>query len=257
MLSILEAILLGIIQGITEWLPVSSSGHLLLIQHVLGLEVPYAYDLLLHVGTMLVIILVFWKEIYTIMIDFLTGKLNSYHGRMGMLILIGLIPGVLIGLMLYFVARSYFGNLIFLAICFLLMGVFLIFSRRKAYKLHLTMRESVVMGVAQGIAYLPGISRSGSMLGTSQYLGVKKQEALLFTFAIAIPAITGAMLFDLNALQQSGIGIPAMLAGFAAAVITGYLSLRLLIKIFIGEALHYFGYYLLAVAVLTFALAIA
>lgn len=262
-----QAVVLGIVQGLTEFLPVSSSGHLVLFQNLFGMKEPMlAFDIAVHGGTLLAILFFFYKDILDILKDFsdsfrrsffkkpaFTASLQRPHGGLWVCILITLIPTGILAVCFKHLFETAFSNLLFVAMAWFVMGILLILSERfqKGQKdlsaIHYG--DALWIGLAQGIALLPGISRSGSTILAGMLLGIKKEGAAKFSFLISIPAVAGAILMDLKKGIQyfSANGIP-VLAGFLAAAITGYLVIRWLMILIRQGRFFLFGYYCIAVS---------
>ena len=187
MLTLFQAVILGLIQGITEWLPVSSSGHLVIFQHLFGLQIPVFFDVLLHVGTLAVVFVVFWRDILEIIKAILKLDFKSEYGRLFIFILLGSIPTALIGLIFHEILVSFFSNLLVVAIGLIITGTLLFFCERKLGKKELTEKDSLLIGLVQGLAIIPGISRSGSTIGTGLLLGIDRDKVTRFSFLLSIP----------------------------------------------------------------------
>lgn len=241
-MSLLEAIFLGIVQGLTEWLPVSSSGHLVLIQQVLKLNPPLIFDAMLHVGTLIVTILVFFKDIVKILKRFVKLDFKSQYGRLGLLIIVGAIPTGIIGLVFRRFLESLFYNLLAVAIGFMVSGLILLSTRHSAGSRELSLWDSVLIGIAQGIAIAPGISRSGSTIGVGILRGIKKEVAVKYAFLISIPAILGATLVEMKTLVWE-IDLVTILVGMGVSMAVGFLSFKTLLRIVKSGNLYKFAYY--------------
>lgn len=250
MLTILNSIFLGIIQGMTEWFPVSSSGHLALFQELLGISVPVAFDVWLHFATLIVILLFFWKDITKIAMAVLTLKTNTAEFKLAMYIITAAILTSLIVFPLKDKFEATFSNLLIIGISFMITGLLLMFTKNKKGISRISLKSSVIIGIAQGIAFLPGISRSGSTIATALILGTKKEEAFRFSFLIAIPAILGSSLLKIPELASSGISLTILAAGFVSAFLIGFVSLFMLKKIISKNKFHYFAYYCFAIGII-------
>ncbi|MBW2977500.1 undecaprenyl-diphosphate phosphatase [Candidatus Woesearchaeota archaeon] len=237
-MNLIEAIILAIIQGITEWLPVSSSGHLAILEHFFGIQENIAYDVLLHFATLLVILFVFRKRI----IEYI--KTPKYW----LFIIIGTIPIVIVGFLIEPYIQSIFNSMLTVGIMLLITATLLHFADKTNKKQPLNNKKSLVVGLFQALAIMPGISRSGSTISSAKFLGISKKEAVEFSFILAIPAILGATILKINEIK-AGININ-MIIGFIIAVIISYFFLNLLIKIVQKNKLKYFSYYCLVVGLL-------
>jgi undecaprenyl-diphosphatase len=240
-MTLLQGALLGIIQGLTEFLPISSSGHLTLGQYFLGLgQVPLSFDVLLHMGTLLAILIFFHRELST-----LSRRYLSY-------ILLGTIPAVVIGLLLEPYIETYLKTLPSVAIGLAVTGSILLSTRLLQKKSEsLTPRKSLLIGLAQALAIIPGISRSGATVSAGLYANLNPAQAFTFSFLLSIPAVVGAMVLEAVKLHDTtALFTTPAIAGFFTAVITGLMALKLLNLLIYHAKLHLFGYYCLAISFL-------
>ena len=250
MVGILEALLLGIIQGITEWLPVSSSGHLALAQNFLKIEQPVVLDLWLHVATLLVVFLIFHKELLNVIKGFFTFNPKNRDFMLAVYLIIGsLITGV-IGVIFNDFFVNAFENLRIIGIGFLITAGFLFFSKHGKNNKSLNLVDAVVVGLVQGLSILPGVSRSGSTISSGLIFNARREEIAVFSFLLAVPAILGGFVFQFN---QSGftIAIVPLVIGFLASFVFGYASLKWLLKVIYHGKFHYFGWYVLILGIIT------
>jgi undecaprenyl-diphosphatase len=234
-MNLIEAVILGIIQGITEWLPVSSSGHLAIAEHFFGLKENLAYDVLLHFVTLFVIAFVFRKKIIEVV------KNPRYWG----FVVIGTIPVVIVGFLIEPYIQGIFSSMLIVGIMLLITAAFLHFADNMNKKEKLDNKRSLVVGLFQALAIMPGISRSGSTISGAKFLGIDKKEAVEFSFMLAIPAILGATILKIEDIA-AGINTN-MVIGSIAAMIVSYFCLNLLIKVVQKNKLKYFSWYCLAV----------
>ncbi|MFH0885251.1 MAG: undecaprenyl-diphosphate phosphatase [Candidatus Micrarchaeota archaeon] len=248
-MELAQALLLGLIQGITEWLPVSSSGHLALAQHFFGIEASVAFDIILHLGTLLAVIAYYRNDLLALGSGLLARDEKSI--RLAGLILLSSIPTAIIGFSLRDFFESMFGSPVAIACALAITGLFLIVaSRFKTGGALIGARSALLIGLAQGIAVAPGISRSGSTIGTALILGVEREEAARFSFLAAIIPILGAALLEGRHALDGGIDVVPVAVGFLVAAIAGYLSIAILIRLLKESRLQWFGYYCIALAVL-------
>ena len=243
-MNILESIFLGIIQGITEWLPISSSGHLVIFQQFMNLEVPLFFDVLLHFATLIVIFIVFWKDIVKILKAF--PSYTTPYGKMGWYIIIGSIPIGLVGFFLRDWVAGLFTSVKAVGFALLFTALLLFFSERFPGKRKLRWYDSIIIGLVQAVALIPGVSRSGTTISTGMMLGLEKKQVATFSFLLVIPAIIGATIleFSVSAFEFNYI------FGFLAAIVVGYLSLKWLLKLIVKNKFHYFGWYCLVLGLL-------
>jgi len=256
-LTPIEAILLGVIQGLTEWFPVSSSGHLAVIQVIMGVKAGLPFNILLHLGTLSVIIVKFRNELYQIAINLAEGNLNSEACRRGLLIVSGSIPTAILGAVFYEPLRSSYENLFVIGTAFTVSGLALHLTRSQTRKRRRTIEflDSILIGVAQGISIIPGISRSGLTISTGILIGLKREEAFKYSFLLAIPAVLGAAFFEATNQSLTQIDWNVSLLGFIVATIVGYTSISLLWTFLQRDQLHYFKYYCWFASIITISIA--
>lgn len=269
MIDTIQAIALGVIQGLTEYLPVSSSGHLVIAHHLFGLSEPAVFfDVILHIGTLLAVIWFYRDSIISI----ITGSVKAVQeGGLGVLarpgdnpslhyaalIIAGTIPTGLIGVLFKDQLEGLFASVFWTGVSFIVNGLMLLTvvwaKDRERGVVTLKWWEAVAIGVAQGVAIIPAISRSGATITLALFMGVKKELAAEFSFLLSVPAITGALILKLK--HYDGVYSTLSLGlGFLASLITGYLCLVLLVALMKQGKFSWFGYYCLAVgaAVLMF-----
>ncbi|NTV23560.1 MAG: undecaprenyl-diphosphate phosphatase [Nanoarchaeota archaeon] len=248
MVSVLQAIILGILQGVTEWLPISSSGHLVIFQTILGVEQPIALDVALHFASLFVIVIFFRKRIAELCKKLL--KFDRASMRYTAWLLIATLPVAAVGLLYKDVIESAFTSPRTVGAGLLFTGFLLLASRIRFMTGKLDTFKASIIGVFQAIAVFPGISRSGSTIASGLMLGVKREEAAEFSFLLAFPAILGASILEYEAVLHSP-DILALGAGMAVTIITGLITLPILMGIIKKDHFHYFGIYCLAVGILT------
>lgn len=220
-MNLAQSLLLGLVQGLTEFLPISSTAHLVAAQNFLGLtEPPVAFDIVIHLATALVTIIVLWSAI---------KKLNWPMIR---LIIVATIPTGILGLYFNRWNELIFGSLLFTAITLIINGLILLLPKLfKARNKNLNNQSAATIGIAQGLAVLPGISRSGSTIVTGLLLGLKPKDAYDFSFLISLPAIAAAQLLQIDDLRLAGSDLSNYIVGFVAAGISGYFALLWLRRI--------------------------
>lgn len=255
-MSILQAIILGVIQGLTEFLPVSSSGHLELTKTILGdTSVPEESMLMtvvLHGATALSTIVVFRKDIAEILKGLFQFKANNEF-QFSLKIVLSMIPAALVGVLLDEQIEQFFGGKIMLVGAMLVLTAVLLILADKAKntKKDVSISNAIIIGVAQAIAILPGISRSGATISTSVLLGVDRDKAARFSFLMVVPLIMGKMAKDVldGAFSNISDGTMAYVVGFIAAFVTGILACTWMIKLVKKAQLKYFAFYCLVVGV--------
>ncbi len=259
MLFNLQAILLGIIQGVTEFIPVSSSGHLVLANYFIGFELQdITFEILLHVGTLFSVIIYFRKDIARLLSALVHYRDKSLekvrHRRVVWFLAVGtIVTGILGFIMKGFVERIFYEPL-FTAFMLLITGTIIFISdyiKPKKLEMHETGKvKAAIIGIAQAFAILPGISRSGSTIATSMFVGLKREDAARFSFLLSIPAITGATLFELRSFASvQSYHVPGYILGTVAAFIAGYLVIALLLELIRKRRLKIFSFYCWTVAI--------
>lgn len=249
-MSFLEALILGIIQGLTEFLPVSSSGHLEIAKAIQGDELNGESSILmtvvLHFATALSTIVVFRKEIWEILRGLLQFKMNDQF-RFSIKIILSMIPAALIGIFFEEEIDQLFNEQVLLVGCMLFITGLLLFLADKAKNTgqQVSYGHSIIIGIAQAIAILPGISRSGATIGTSVLLGIDRERAARFSFLMVVPLILGKVAKDIlsDEFSTSDVSITALSVGFVAAFITGVLACTWMIGLVKRSKLSWFAYY--------------
>lgn len=261
-MDLIQTIILGLIQGVTEWLPISSTGHLRLTEHFLDLKVPILFDVLLHVGTLIVTLLFFHKDIKNILVALGKRDFKTENGKLIPLIIVGTIPTALIGLIFGNAIEALFSNLLPIAGAFVICGVVLYSSKiGNEKKESIGYLEALVIGTAQGIAIIPGISRSGLTIAVALLLGTKREKAFKFSFLLSVPAIIGALgltLYEQHAaLVLAGVGWTEILVGVAVSMVVGYFALNLLRKIIAHKKFYFFAFYCWLLSIVLIALSLS
>jgi undecaprenyl-diphosphatase len=263
-MSIFQAIFLGFLQGLTEFLPVSSSGHLVLTQKIMGISEPaLLFDTLLHVGTLIAVLIVLWKDVWAL--------IKRPFQRLTGLLVAGTIPTVIIALLLKKTIEQAFSSGAFLGIGFLLTTVILLTSewlssRKKVGRGEGEMKysDALLIGTLQGVAIFPAVSRSGSTIAGALGVGLDREFAARFSFLMAIPAILGAFVLQvkdvLPALKAhdteailGGIGLPAIIAGTVTSALVGVFAVRFMLNIIKNKSLKGFALYTGVLGVLVLA----
>ena len=257
-MSIFQGIVLGVLQGVAEFLPISSSGHLIVAQNLFGLEeVPLLFDVFLHVATLLAVVLYFRKKIWELICSFARifvpvknpsaaqiEKKSEDAKYIAAIILATFVTGAL-GIF----SSKIISEISVKAVCagFVVTALLLVFSSLFEKK-----HSSLAIGFAQGIGTLPGISRSGSTIAGALFCGVKRDVAGEFSFIVSIPAILGAFILELKDLGEvsSSIGAEPVIAGCAAAFASGYIALSWLMRLIKKGRLEWFACYLIPVGIL-------
>jgi len=244
-LTVIQALILGIIQGLTEFLPVSSSGHLVIFQHIMGLqEGSISFDVLLHLGTLLAVFIAFWEDIASI--------IRRPFSRLTYLVLVGCIPAGLMGFFLEPLFEQAFESLLVVGVGLLITGAVLKISEKMAERSfdmkgiqETSYGDVLFIGLLQGIAIVPGISRSGSTIAGGLMAGLERTWAARYSFLVAIPVIFGAGLAHVKEITEQGMNgsLLPYLAGFLAAALFGYLAIKIVMQLVRQGRLSIFSYY--------------
>lgn len=246
-MSLLDALLLGLIQGITEFLPVSSSGHLVMGQALLGIQIPgVAFEVAVHVATLFSVLLVFRKRVIGLVVG--AVRLDPGACRYLGLLTLATLPAVGVGLGARDVMEGLFDVPEVAAVALLVTGSFLWTSRRALARdpnRKPGAREALLMGLAQAFAIIPGISRSGATVVAGLWLGVEAEEAAALSFLMAVPAILGAAVLELPGLMAGGgdLGAGPLILGSAVAAVAGVLAIWIFVAMLKRKSFHHFGPY--------------
>lgn len=256
-MSWIEALILGIVQGLTEFLPVSSSGHLTIGSALLGLsgEENLTFAVAVHAATVLSTIVVLWKEVSILFRGFFSFKWNK-ETQMVCKILISMIPVGIVGLFFKDYVEAIFGSGLLIVGCMLLLTAALLafsYYAKPRQKEEISFKDAFIIGIAQACAVLPGLSRSGSTIATGLLLGDKKEQVAKFSFLMVIIPILGEAFLDLMkggfSADESGISTGVLLTGFVAAFVSGTIACRWMINLVKNGKLVYFAYYCVAAGV--------
>jgi len=255
--SIVDSVVLGLVQGLTEFLPISSSGHLVFLRALLGFEGQgIAFEVFVHFGTGLAIITVFWGQICRLVAAAFRGIIGpgdissklkeDEHTRLVALIVIGSVPAAILGISLEDKIEQAFLNPPLVAVMLLLTGVVLWPTRYvKSAGRRVNYKDSILIGIAQAIAIIPGISRSGLTIAAGLYRNVDRSRAAEFSFLLALPAILGATFLNARKLlsNSSPTAVLPLVVGTVVAYVSGYVAIRLLLGIVRRGRLDRFSYY--------------
>ncbi|MEM2937412.1 MAG: undecaprenyl-diphosphate phosphatase [Candidatus Bathyarchaeia archaeon] len=245
---LVQTVILGIIQGLTEWLPISSTGHLKVAEKFFGLNVPILFDVTLHLGTLAVILLFFRSDVQKVLSALVRLDFKTDYGRLIPLIIVGSVPTALIGLAFNMFLENVLQEVLTVAVALIACGLMLYSAKTaKEARGDIGFKTAFIIGVAQGLAVIPGLSRSGLTIATALLLGVKREKAFKFSFLLSVPAVIGAFGLTLhthfNDLAASNLGLVEVFAGTVAAMIVGYLALKLLWKTLKEKKFHFFAFY--------------
>lgn len=270
-MSYIEAMILGLVQGLGEFLPISSSGHLALLQNLFGIEGEQIlfFAVMLHLGTLVSVFICYWRDICELVVelfvtikDLCTGKglhLQEHPVRkLGVMIIVATIPTAVIGILFNDMFESFYGSFVAIGIGFLFTGIIMFLAERmgsaKKEIGEMGFGTAIVVGIMQGIAICPGISRSGSTLVGGLSTGLKREFAVRFAFLISIPSILGSVVLEVPDAIAQGID-PSLFgpiaAGMVVAAISGYAAIKGMIKLVSNGKLSYFSYYVWALGAFT------
>jgi undecaprenyl-diphosphatase len=251
--QLLNTVFLGLIQGLAEWLPISSTAHLKIAEHYFGLESlgnNVLFNLILHLGTLIAVVFYFRTEVIDILKALVHLDFKSEYGAMIPLIIVATIPTAIIGLVYDKFLQSTLDQLLIFGITFL-MGATLVYTSKlgKEKTDKISYPTAVIMGIAQGLAVFPGLSRSGATISSSLLLGVKREKAFKFSFLLSIPAIIGDTAAEAylhrHEIATSGLGLSPIdvLVPTLIAMIVGYIAIKLVSKTVASKKFHYFAIY--------------
>jgi len=255
-MPLFQAFVMGVIQGATEYIPVSSSAHLVLVPWLLGWgDAPFTFDVLVQWGTLVGVFVYFWHDLWDIARDTVVGlvhrqPLATDSARMGWYILLGTVPALVFGLLFKDIFEAAFGEPEFVAVLLLGTAAILVaaehFGRLERSIENVGWLDALIVGFWQVLALFPGISRSGATIGGAMLRGFKRQPAARFSFFLSVPALLGAGILAIADLIESGTlmtDLPVLLVGFVAAGVSGYLCIRWLLGYLQGHSLRVFAIY--------------
>ena len=257
-MSILQALILGVVQGITEFLPVSSSGHLILVPSIFGWEVQdVAFDAVMHLATLAAVFTVFWAEVKKIARGMLSKK-PDFWGRLGWIIIVGTIPISIIGLTFKDVIETSLRTPAIVAASLVFWGIILYMAdrlvmRKPIEKVEKTgWKEGIFIGIAQAMALVPGTSRSGITMSAGMLAGLNRRTAAAFSFLLGVPAIAAAGFLSLGEVVSgsSGVGFLPIVVGFITAFVSGLFAIRYLLKLLEKKGFLGFAIYRIALGLL-------
>jgi len=261
-MNFIESVILGIVQGLTEFLPVSSSGHLVIVENILGLKMEsLSFEVFVHFGTLLSVIVIYYSDIVSMFKSFFTGLIKpvdsfkmDFYFRLSILVLIGTIPAALAGIFLEDFFKSIFHNTNLVGVMLLVTGLILWSTRYIAiHNREINIKNAIFIGIAQMFAIFPGISRSGITISSGLFSKMSRKEAARFSFLLAIPAITGSMLFtifDLISQHSVDLGLGILITGLVSSFIVGLLAIKFLLKVLESGKFSLFAPYCIIIAIL-------
>lgn len=276
MVDFLQAAILGLVQGLTEWLPVSSSGHLALLQLAMGLKIPVFFDLILHIGTLAGVIAIYKKDILSIICTIIAFfatylpfkntfvrkfSINKYDVKMIRLIIIGMVPTGVIGIAFKSFFVFSFQDATAIAVGFLVTGILVLLTKfLKSGDREPGNTDALLIGIGQGLSIFSSVSRSGATLSIGMFRKLTIPSLVKYSFLLSIPAILGASIFDIvtsdeEALAQMySIPILSYVVGTLVSAIVGFISIKFLIHIINNESFYLFSFYCFAIGLISYLL---
>ncbi len=268
-MDLFQALILGIVQGLTEYIPVSSSGHLVLVPWLFGWpDAPFTFEVLVQWGTLVGVFIYFWRDIWDIAQGVLQGLLKrqplaTLEAKMGWLVVLATIPAVVAGLLFKDFFESFFDKPIYVGILIGLASLILIAAERYGSRRRelesIGWLDALVIGLWQVITLVPGVSRSGATITGGMLRGFDRAAAARFSFLMSIPALGGAGVVALKDLLESGhltSQLPALAVGFIAAAVSGYLCIRWLLGYLKGHSLYSFAIYRVVLSLIVIVVAL-
>ena len=244
-----EAIILGIIQGIFEWFPVSSSGHLIIFQKFFNFKVDITFDVFLHLSSLVAIFIFFWKDIKEIGSKFFTFQKETYEFKIGIYIIIS---SIITGFIGFFLKGhiTIFENFKLLSFAFLFTSILLLLTgiKKIGKNRKVDIKTSFITGIFQGVALLPGVSRSGATICSCLIAGVNREDTFRYSFLLGIPAILGAIIIEIPEIKKL-YNPTFLLTGFTISLFISFVSLFLLRRVFLRGKFYLFGFYTLLISI--------
>lgn len=261
-MTIIKCIVLGILQGIGEFLPISSSAHLILVPYLLGWEESsMAFDVALHFGTLLAVLVIYFKDWWNLFVGAINNvkdKKQSSEGKMFWYLVVATIPAAIVGFVLDDIIESFFRGQIWLIALFLaLMGIFIYLGDKWASKHYkgkevsfekITLKQAFLVGCSQAFAVFPGFSRSGTTILAGRLMGLSKEAITKFTFLLSVPIIAGAAVLKVGELSIT----TDVIIGIATSFIVGVLSIKFLLKYIKNHDFSVFAFYRVAIAIIIY-----
>lgn len=248
------AFLLGVLQGVTEWLPISSSGHLVLVQKLLFSYNSVLFDAMVHGGTLLAVIMITWRDLISMVRGLLISLWELPRSgmrslerdedvRLAWYTVIGTLPIVIVGLLISDYVDEVFNSTEIVGSGLLVTGLLLLTTKRAKGDKPVNLTSSLFVGLAQALAIVPGVSRSGSTLSVGMLSGMRKEEAVRFSFLLSIPAISGALILEVLRSPLGDVLSAVNLLGFLSSFTVGVVAIKALLAIVRRGQLHWFAYY--------------
>lgn len=265
-MTLLQSIILGIIQGVTEFLPISSSAHLVITPYLLGWHIPpqdgFIFDVLVQLGTLLALIIYYRKDLYQIIVAVINGLIHRQPfsdpmSRLGWLLVLATIPAVIAGVLFKNLIEEAFGSPLAAALFLLVTALLLIITERIGKRTRqldsISWMDGLIIGLFQVISLLPGISRSGATISGGMVRNLDRPSAARFSFLMSVPVMLGAgavAVLDLIRISNFSMQISSLIAGFAVAAIVGYLAIHWLLSYLVKRSLYIFAIYCVVVSII-------
>lgn len=269
-MDILQGIIIGVVQGLTEFLPISSSAHLIFIHNILGVGSSLAFDTFLHMGSLIAVLFFFRKDVYEMIRAwvlsvgdiaqgrFVEGFKKDPYKRLAWYVILGTIPVGIVGILFESQVEALFAGALYVPAFFLFVtGTILYLSQRmnsgKVDFNNMSAKESLFMGLGQACAIMPGLSRSGTTIAAGLTIGLNKEFAAKFSFILSIPAILGATVVQLGDIGSAlDTNILPVALGFIAAAVSGYIAIKWVLDLIQNKSLDIFAYYCWAIGIIIF-----
>lgn len=238
MVSIIQALIFSIVQGITEWLPISSSGHIAILENLFNFQ-SLSFVVFLQFASILAVIVLFWKDIIKVFSWKKEGNLKYF-----LMLMLAVVPAGLVGVLFKDQIAATFSNLFFLGIFFMISGIIIYstkFTHHKREKLNWW--DPIVIGLFQALAIFPGVSRSGSTISAGMYRGLKREQLVKFSFLLAIPTILGATVFEAKSIVLANINLSILAITFVVTFVISIFAIKTLLRIVRSDKFYWFGVY--------------
>ncbi len=264
-MSVFDAFLLAILQGVTEFLPISSSGHLVIAQSLLNIhsEALIGFDVYVHFGTLISVLIIFWNDVRAMFVHFFTSVMkrniideykSSDPFRHSICVLVGTLPAVFVGLLFRHQLEELFHDPKLVSVNLVITGLILFLTRlaRSKEDRKVTLVVAFLIGLAQAVAVMPGISRSGTTIAMGLFLGLTPALSARFSFLLSIPVIAGAAILELKNISyySAELGLLPIIVGFVVSIMSGYVAIRFLLQVLKRGKFSYFAFYCLIVGII-------
>ena len=267
-MNIVQSIILGIIQGITEFFPVSSSGHMVILPYLFSWDYkPIYFTVTVHLATLASVVTIFYRDIYEILKALVLGIFkrdwrNTNNFRLGIFLIVATIPAAVAGFFLDDYVENLFSKPLIVAVCLIITALFLVCGeikgkRKEDGKVNFNLFIALITGIGQAVAILPGISRSGTTISFARFFGISRDEAVRFSFLLSVPIIFGSFILELFRSSDVIFGggpdvVQGLIAGFISSYIAGLFAIKFIVKIVKRRNLNVFAIYCTCLAAVVF-----